>query len=273
MPQLATTAAFGFGDFDPPVILSLYRRLGCTSCQFYRNEANPPTVADARRITSDAGLPIDSIHGLFGPGYDPSCPDESVRKRSVEVYRGEGELAAALGGPRVVVHPSPTAPEGLKISEARRRERAAPFQKSLNDLAKIGEQLGVVYLFENNPNNYWFGNDPLEVAAMVRAMKSPHLRMCYDLGHAQMTGPVCERLEKCADVVSYLHVHDNDAIVDDHRMPGDGVMDWEQVGRTMAQLKLNVPAMLEVFYLRDKLEALTHTNLSEKLHRWLAVGS
>jgi len=271
MTTLSTVAAFGFPDFDPPVVLGLYRELGCTSCQFYRNEQNPPTVADARRIAAEAGLPIDSIHGVFGTDYDPSSPEEAARRRAVEVYRREGELAAALGGPMVVVHPAPPAPPTHRITEAERQGRAAPLRRTMADLAAVGEQLGVVYLFENLPASYWAGEDPVQLAGWVRELGSPHVRMCFDLGHAQMTGAVAERLRPCADVVDYLHVHDNDGQVDDHRMPGDGVMDWESVGGVLRATALAAPAMLEVFYPAEGVRRCVTEGRGERLARWLNV--
>src|SRR3990172_8336743 len=79
MPYLSTVAAFGFADFNPPTLLPLYRQLGCRGCQFYRNPENPPAPAEARRIAEDAGLPIDSVHRLFGQDLDPSTPNHPAR--------------------------------------------------------------------------------------------------------------------------------------------------------------------------------------------------
>jgi sugar phosphate isomerase/epimerase len=95
--------------------------------------------------------------------------------------------------------------------------------------------------------------------------------MCLDLGHAFITSDVIARLRDCADVIDYLHVHDNDGKLDAHLMPGDGAIDWPAVGRTLGDIGLQVPAMLEVFYLRDQLEKLAASDLPGKLKQWLAV--
>lgn len=269
MAELATVAAFGFDDFDPPIILDLYRQLGCKSCQFYRNEANPPTVDDVRRITRDADVPVDSIHGVFGSRYDPASTDESHRREVIEIYRREGELALALGGPMVVVHPSNLAPEGHTPTDTERADRVDPLRRSIAELAAIGQRQGVVYVWENNPHNMWIGNDPLQLANLLREIDSPHARMCYDTGHAKMTGDVSGRIVNCADVIAYLHIHDNDGVIDDHRMPGDGVIDWEQFREALREAAINVPAMLEVFYLADKLRELATGDLPAKLSHWM----
>jgi sugar phosphate isomerase/epimerase len=273
MAHLATVAAFGFPDFDPPIILDLYKRLGCVSCQFYRNEANPPQVRDVVRIASDVGLPIDSIHGVFGQQYDPSSPDATLRASSVETYRQEGELALKLGGPMVVVHPAPIYAPDRKISGTDRAARIDPMLESMGQLAEMGEELGVVYLIENLTDHAPFGNDPLQLAQMIREIDSPFVRMCFDTGHALCTGEVAGRLAACADVISYLHIHDNDGVSDSHLMPGDGRTPWEQVGQTIAECGLGVPAMLEVFYLKDRVEQSVISGLGTKLQRWIGAGA
>ena len=272
MPQLTTTAAFGFADFDPPVILSLYQQLGCVSCQFYRNEANPPTVGEAIEVTGELGLAIDSIHGVFGPKYDPSSESESERRAVVDVYRREGELALELGGPMVVVHPAAPAPDSAAVSETERASREGPLIRSMEELARIGEELGVVYLMENIPANYWCGEDPVKLAGWIRRIDSPWLRMCFDTGHALMTGTIDDRLVEVMDVVDYLHIHDNDAVTDSHLMPGDGKTDWQSLGRTILDHGIHQPLMLEVFYLEDHLRRLVAEGLGQRFDGWFDLS-
>ena len=269
MATLSTTAAFGFDDFDPPVTLALFKQLGCQTSQFYRNESNPPEVAGAIRIADDAGLPFDSIHGVFGNRYDPSSPDEAFRKQTVEVYRREGELALQLGGPMVVVHPASMHPEGQSLAPDERARRMDALRKSIEELAVSGEELGVSYLWENITDLYWIGSDPLEIADMLRAVDSPAARMCFDTGHALMTGTIEDRLAACSDVISYMHIHDNDAKEDSHLMPGDGITDWPAVAEVLRTEQIDVPAMLEVFYLNDQLRECVASDLPEKLAAWV----
>lgn len=270
MPRLATVAAFGFDDFDPPQTLALYRRLGCRSSQFYRNEDNPPTPADAIAICNEAGVPIDSIHGVFGVAYDPSQPDEQARRQTLDTYRREGELALGLGGPMVVVHPSPMVDGKRKPTPAERAERVAPLQRSMEELARIGEQQGIVYLIENLPGTFWIGDSPADLAGWIRQIDSPHVRMCFDTGHALISGTL-DQLPDVADTIGYLHLHDNDGFKDNHLMPGDGAIDWPALGRALAGSDLDLPLMLEVFYLADKLTGCVDAGLADRFADWFAL--
>jgi len=271
MRHLATVAAFGFEAFDPPEILAAYRRLGCRTCQVLRNEKRCP---DARQIidtVGEAGLTIDSIHGWFGPQLDPSHPDPAERARAVDTYRRDGEYAASLGGPRVVVHPGGPAGDGYEPTPSDRAQRLDPLRRSIDELTRIGESLGVTFLWENLPNDAWIGNDPLQIAELLREVDAPWARMCFDTGHANMTGPVAPRLAGCADTVDYFHIHDNAGDVDDHRMPGDGTIDWAELRRVVHDADIDAPMMLELFHSLEQLEAAAEAGLENRLTDWLAV--
>lgn len=268
MAHLACIAPFGF-SFDPTRFLAAYRAVGCSTCQFYRNEQRPPAVADALKAASQAGLRFDSIHGVFGFHLDPSSSDERHRQRCLEIYEGEGRLALELGGPMVVVHPSAWNPGMRMMTRGEIEAASAPRWAHLDDfmkrLAAIGERQGVTYLIENQPMNCPLGHDTVRLARAVLAVGSPRIRMCLDSGHAHMTGDVVASLREAMPAIEYLHVHDNDAKVDDHRMPGDGTIDWAGFAGVLRETGSTVPRMLEVFYDEARVEALGRDGLGARL--------
>ncbi len=272
MPYLSTVAAFGFPDFNPPTLLPLYRMLGCRGCQFYRNPKNPPVLAEARRIAEDAGLPVDSIHGLFGPDLDPSSLDPQVRKTTIETYRSEGEVARQLGGWGVVVHPAPTMTEGVSVSPQERQQRQAPLRDTIAQLAAIGAELEVVYLFENVPDTSYTGNDPIGLAAILRELDHPNAKMCFDTGHAHMTCDTAVAARACHDVIRYLHVHDNDSVNDSHEIPGQGTINWTAQAEALATLPAEVPAMLELFKSEAEIRQQIDAGLYDQLRVWLGLS-
>ncbi len=271
MACLATVAAFGFDQFNTVELLKRYRQLGCCSCQFYRNIGNPPDPSQARRIATDVGVPIDSVHGLFGPGHDLSSLDASARQAMLANYRLEGELALELGASSVVVHPAPRAESAAQLNRQMVIQRIPPLCDSLVQLAQMGRQLGVVYLIENLPPDYLIGRDPIQLAQMIRDLNDPYVRMCFDVGHAHMTGQVAGALEACLDVISYVHVHDNDGMLDSHLIPGKGCLPWQSLAPTMACLAHDTPAMLELFITESDLDDLIALDLADRLGSWLSL--
>lgn len=246
MAYLATIASFGFADFDPPTLLAVYKELGCVALQYYRNEANPPQLSYVKQVAADLGLKYDSIHGVFGKKYDPSSPDEATRKASVNAYRCEAEIALELGGPRIVVHPGAPSADGRLVDAQTIQQRIAPLTESLHELAAIGRELGVTMLIENLPGIFYVGSDPAALAALVRNINSPNLKMCFDTGHAHMTCDVVEHFKQCLDVIDYMHISDNNQKFDSHLIPGHGSINWDLLGPEMTRFP--GAAMLELFF-------------------------
>lgn len=274
MRTLSTTAPFGF-EFDATRYLETYRALGCRWAEFYRNPDRPPTPVEALRIADSAGVHFDSVHGLFGWHIDPSSPEADHRDKCLKIYEDEGRLALDLGAPMVVVHPSANYPDNRPIAAAaaERAEEArwASFDNFAKKLAAMGERLNVTYLIENVPRNFPLGHRPGLLADRVRAIGSKRLRMCFDVGHAHITGDVVEALRSCADVVAYMHIHDNNGFEDAHWMPGDGSLPWVRLGAALRELRLHVPCMLEVFYALERVEQLVSDGLGRRLEAMCAL--
>ncbi len=269
MARLATIDPFGFKNLHTSALLQRYGTLGCRTCQFYRNEVDPPAPADARRIAEDAGVPIDSVHGRFGPELDPSSPDEAVRQVAVAVYRAEGELALELGGSMVVVHPSPRQEQSRPASES---DRAETLRRTMIEMADLGHIQGVTYLFENLTPDHPCGEDPQLIARFVREIDDPHVRMCFDTGHAHITCPdVVAALEDCRDVVAYMHISDNDGRADAHAVPGAGTIEWDRIAETIGSMPAETVTMLELFESETTVDGWIAEDYAVQLCRWLAV--
>ena len=272
MANLATIAPFGFPDLDPSRRIKLFRRLGCRTCQFYRNPSVSLDPAQARRVVEDIGMSFDSVHGVFGPQHDPSNPDEAVRLAAMETYRTEGKLALALGGTMVVVHPAPIASSPVAVTQTEAVARSDSMLKTMEELAVVGERLGVTYLFENLPGQYLFGSVPVELAAMIRRLDHPRVRMCFDTGHAHMIAreeSVADILSQCLDVVAYIHVNDNDGRSDEHLLPGHGTIVWDELAPQIDRLPSGTSAMLEIFQPTAVIEDELSDGLSNRLSRWV----
>ncbi|MCK4873385.1 MAG: sugar phosphate isomerase/epimerase [Phycisphaerales bacterium] len=269
---LATTAPFGF-DADPVRFMKAYAQAGATTAQFYRNPEKPDcvTVVDALAASEAAGTPYDAIHGLFGDHLDPSSPDGAMRWHCLETYEAEGKIALDLGGPMVVVHPASMLPGEKHTTDAIVAQRTPHLVDLMRRLADVGERLGVTYLIENLPAFFHLGSDAAALSRLVLDVGSSRLAMCFDTGHAHMTGDVCESLRAAAPAIRYIHINDNDGTDDDHKMPGDGTIDWDAFARTVRELDLHVPMMLEVFMSEADVEMRISQGLAADLARILAL--
>jgi sugar phosphate isomerase/epimerase len=244
--RLGTVAPVGFHEFPPEQWLPSMRELGCSVVQVYRNQAASVSRRQMRDAVAVSGLPCDSLHAIFGEAFDPSAPLERARRFAVDAYKSEGNLAAELGGPLAVIHCSTIRRQG--VSPAERQERVAQLRKSIEDLAVYGQSIGVRYAFENLPAYHPVGSDVAELAKLLAESAQANVGMCFDCGHANMTGDVVGAAAQAAGQIIYVHLSDNSGKGDDHLMPTYGSVDMLGLARALHSTGYDGTLMLEVFY-------------------------
>ena len=68
------------------------------------------------------------------------------------------------------------------------------------------------------------------LAEIVRQVDDKRIRMCLDIGHshAYSNASVREWIERCADIIEHLHVHNNDGSWDTHSQLFEGSIPMEE---------------------------------------------
>jgi len=74
------------------------------------------------------------------------------------------------------------------------------------------------------------------------------LRICFDTGHAHMTCGVQPAFQTLKERVVSSHVHDNRHEKDDHLLPFDGEIDWEQTIRSFRAAGAQFPLLFEIHH-------------------------
>ena len=269
--RLGTVAPIGFDDFPPGTWLDRLRQLGCTVVQAYRRQDADVTVGQMKDCIAAGGLPCDSMHGLFGPRYDPSSTDEAVREFAVETYRSEGRLVLQLGGSLVVVHCSPRQDE--PVSPREYQMRLDSLRRSVAELGAYGRQIGVTYAFENLPPYHGVGRDAAELARLLAGAAAPHTAMCFDTGHALISGDPASAIAAAGSQIAYVHFSDNSGLADEHEMPTRGKLDCNAVADALAAVNYAGTLMLEVFRPVEALDEMIAANYASRLAEIVARAS
>jgi sugar phosphate isomerase/epimerase len=269
--NLGTVAPIGFDDFPPGVWLARFRQLGCTVVQAYRRQDAGITVGQMKDYLAAGSLPCDSIHGLFGPQYDPSSTDEAVRQFAVETYRCEGRLVLELGGSLVVVHCSPK--QLPPAAPGEHRMQLDCLRRSAAELGEYGERIGVTYAFENLPPCHGVGRDAAELAKLLADLAAPHTTMCFDTGHALISGDAAAATMACGRQIGYVHFSDNSGLADEHEMPTRGKLDCDAVADALAAVGYAGTLMLEVFRPLADLDEMIAANYAGRLAEIVARAS
>lgn len=261
--QLGTVAPIGFDDFPPAQWLGCLRQLGCTVVQAYRNTERDISIQEMTDYLAAGGMPCDSLHGIFGEQFDPSACDEDARRFAVDAYKKEGELALQIGGSLTVTHCSTIRREGIPADE--KQLRFAQLRKSIDELGRFGEQIGMIYAFENLPQYHAIGYDVAELAGVLRDLAAPNTGMCFDTGHALMVGDPVAAARAAGEQLVYVHLNDNSGKADEHEMPTYGSLDTDALADALHDVGYAGTMMLEVFHTAERLRQMIDDGCAERL--------
>lgn len=156
------------------------------------------------------------------------------------------DAASRMGIDYVVVHPIFRDMDGSNLTDADafihvNKEAYLPI------LAEA-DKYGVTVLTENL---LWGASVlPKAIDALVSEINSSNFGWCFDTGHANQFGHGANELLTCRNVPLSLHIQDNHGIPmhDEHLMPGDGVIDWEQFLNVLKQIGYQGEFVLEAHH-------------------------
>ena len=159
---------------------------------------------DERLRGALAGNPRRILHGPFNELF-PCAIDPEARDLAARRYRQAISLARDYGADKVVIHAgfNPWLYYPVWF-----REQSAVFWREF-----LAEDPGVEIVLENV-----LEQEPEWMTEILRAVDSPRLRLCLDVGHVNAYSPVdaAEWLRRCAPWISHFHLHNNNGTRDAH---------------------------------------------------------
>jgi sugar phosphate isomerase/epimerase len=180
---------------------------------------------------------IQSVHLPFGWQWDVGQSDKDARSRAI---RGVEDLIAksALWHPvTVIIHPSYE-----PIPDEERKEWLKRCQQSLAHLSQFASGYGITLAIECLPRTC-LGNTSDEVLFLLEG--SPSLGVCCDVNHLLQETPQAF-IQRVGNRIKATHISDYDGLDEKHWPPGQGVIDWVEVVRALAENGFQGPLMFEV---------------------------
>ncbi len=111
---------------------------------------------------------------------------------------------------------------------------------SLEHLSLFARHRGVTLAIENTPGEM---ATPVNLKNFLEQTRLTSVKICFDVGHANLDGGAAETLEIVRDFVATAHVHDNRGERDEHLLPYEGTIDWSA---TLSALPPETPMVLEL---------------------------
>lgn len=191
------------------------------------------------RYLGHASLEAVSIHAPFGGALDLADPNPQHRHAAIGAVLVAASAIKRAGGRIVVVHPSDLERHGQDV-EARLADTA----RSLTLLAEHCGHAGLTLAIES-PLPHLIGGDPDEFQ-WILDHADPSARVCLDTGHTALGRSWHRFLDVAGPRLVHVHASDNHGQRDDHLPPGDGLIDWADVVRTLDAARFTGWIMLEL---------------------------
>ena len=185
----------------------------------------------------ECGVRVHSVHSPFGIECDVSSLDDKIHERGVDGLIASIEVANMLGAGKVIVHAS----HSLNGTVNGRFERARGVLREMTGLAR---ESGIVLALENLPPGY-LGHTPDEMLDLLDGLDRESIGICFDSGHANLSGHFHEFAAALLPRSVTMHLHDNDGKTDEHRFPGEGTIDWRAFGSLCHKAGAGASMMLE----------------------------
>lgn len=120
-------------------------------------------------------------------------------------------------------------------------------EKGLNRIRKIVDyaaSLNMKVAFENTKIKGY-------LEYVIGNIKNDNVGLCYDSGHSHAHFNDDFNFDYFKDRIFAIHLHDNDGTSDQHLLPFDGTINWDEVVDGLRRNGYEGPITLEIHYHRD----------------------
>ena len=214
---------------------------------------------DWRSIADNIKRQLDGYHGrlgIHGPfwGFTIDSQDPLVRAVVTRRLLQALEACETIGATQMVIH-SPFTTWDYNNLDLNPRSREALIERvhaTLKDVVKRAEDIGCELVIENIEDK-----DPMARVQLAKSFNSKAVRVSLDTGHAHYahvsTGapPVDYYVDAAGNMLTHVHIHDNDGYADRHWLPGEGTVRWQAVFRALGALSVQPRLVIEV---KDKMQ-------------------
>jgi sugar phosphate isomerase/epimerase len=199
----------------------------------------PGQISAVNRALRAIPIPVISMHAPFGGLLDLADPNPHHRATAIDGIVAAAAGLRQLGGSILVVHPSDLERHRHDV-RARVADSAASIAVLQEQCAPMGVRLAV-----ESPLPHLIGGDPREFAAILERL-DPAIGVCLDTGHTWLGNHWGQFVTVAGARLIHVHIHDNHGYADDHLPPGDGIVDWNVIRQSLADVGYDGWAMLEL---------------------------
>ncbi len=187
-----------------------------------------------------AGIAMRALHAPFGFEDNLSDENEERRLKTLHIHKEIIRRLPSLGIGILHIHPS--LGSAFEDRNAPREIIFTQLLKSLKELVSVAGDFDVRLGLENTPASL---GSPEELLSIMEVFNSRSLGVCYDTGHAHISSGVIHGMNILGKHIFDFHIHDNNAVQDNHLQPPYGTIDWKSFIEKVAEIGFTGPLTIE----------------------------
>jgi len=215
-------------------------------------------IAEAQECLKKLDLVAPQAHGLLHANV--ADPDPTKCEQDIARVFSHIEIAAQLGVKTIVVHPGgkrdATDLELAKILEI----NIEAFRRIADFASDRGMRIGI-------ENMIYSGNTAApDIMKLINGIGRRNVGVTLDTSHANMCRQDIPEMIQCfGKHLIATHISDNDGSGDQHRVPGDGTIDWPSVMKALKEIGYDGTLNLEIPGARNRIPEITKLKASYAL--------
>lgn len=189
-----------------------------------------------KALADAAGIEISQVHGPWHWPPNDSTPDN--RTERLAKMQTAIRATALLDCKNMVIHP--IMPVGIEdVGTGKEQETWDLNIAFMTELLTTAKEHDITICLENMPMTKFSMGSHKDILRFVNAINDSHFKICLDTGHVSVFSGLspADALRELKDEVCVLHIHDNDGVRDLHQMPYEGIIDWEDFGAALKEVK------------------------------------
>ena len=230
--------------------LPMVKRAGFTHISFgsrtaHSGNLSAPGQMELRRMVSDAGLDVCSIHAPTRREAEISSPQEASATAGLDLLKRCIDAAISLDARTVILHAAVSGPDDPE-TDRRKKILVEQVHRLLDHVGDQAIQLATEHLFDLPAN---------EISAhSMDEIDHPKYGFCYDSSHANLTPPPLAILKRYGDRLMTTHISDNWGKEDDHLLPWEGDIAWDAFCCALSEIPFRGVFLMETVMARSSFQ-------------------
>lgn len=241
------------GGYVTPAVAEALRKSSWTAIEVSGGEVlieeYPDSIAAVkllRQLIAEGTLKTASLHLPFCfthyRCFDPAILDEDLRRQCITNMTNLLRDNADLIGKHVTIHASAEPP----MEE--HPQYMAQFCRSMEELLPLADELDFTYNVEFLPRTC-IGNSVEELQYILDRFPTKRLGICFDVNHIMNRHKeLPAMIDALAPRINTFHISDYDGVDERHWMPGQGIIDWSAVMKSIRAIDHDTLLIFETGY-------------------------